>query len=167
MDVTSNSHMLIQPATDSDWSWIEVVHAQTDIESFSYDHLDDNAVTRCRERVAQQIANLRGPDAPPHAVLVARDADNSRAGVIWVEEMRHQFTGKSMAYVTLRYVEPGYRGQGIGRELLTAAEQWARDRDLDALELNVAMHNDAACALYASADFQPVQQRMRKCWDRG
>ncbi|MBK9778233.1 MAG: GNAT family N-acetyltransferase [bacterium] len=46
-----------------------------------------------------------------------------------------------------------YWGQGIGRALLAQVCAWARDAHLYRLELNVAVSNERAVALYQSAGF--------------
>jgi RimJ/RimL family protein N-acetyltransferase len=47
-----------------------------------------------------------------------------------------------------------YTGQGIGTQLLTACEGWARAHHLQRLELSVMTHNFTALALYHKLGFQ-------------
>ena len=46
-------------------------------------------------------------------------------------------------------VEPGFRGGGVGRELMTAAEAWLGERGVPKLNLMVRHDNAAALAFYA------------------
>ena len=84
---------------------------------------------RAREAIADAIAD------PSAAVLVA--------------EHRGELLGLCTAYLDLlsvRYgqrcwvedlaVSPGHRSQGVGKELLDAAKQWARERGATHLELD-------------------------------
>jgi RimJ/RimL family protein N-acetyltransferase len=45
-------------------------------------------------------------------------------------------------------------GHGVGRQLLEAAEAWARARDKHRLELTVMAHNERAVRLYTRAGFE-------------
>ncbi len=51
-------------------------------------------------------------------------------------------------------VEPDARGQGVGRELLVAAIDWARGRGAHKMALEVWPHNERAQALYRSVGFE-------------
>jgi ribosomal protein S18 acetylase RimI-like enzyme len=53
-------------------------------------------------------------------------------------------------------VDEGWRGRGIGTALMHAAEAWALDRELDALELDVAGPNGAARRLYERLGYDLV-----------
>jgi RimJ/RimL family protein N-acetyltransferase len=53
-----------------------------------------------------------------------------------------------------------YRRRGIGKALLEAAVEWARENRISKLELHVFPHNDAAIGLYESFGF--VREGYRK-----
>ena len=59
-------------------------------------------------------------------------------------------------------VDEGWRGRGIGTALMDAAEAWARDRDLDALELDVADPNGDARRLYERLGYGLVAHTLVK-----
>jgi GNAT superfamily N-acetyltransferase len=52
------------------------------------------------------------------------------------------------------WVDPVWRGQGIGRALLQEVFDWARERELSYLELWAPVHSEAAIALYLKAGFR-------------
>jgi putative acetyltransferase len=57
------------------------------------------------------------------------------------------------------YVEPGYRGMGIGARVLAAIEAAARELGARRLVLETGVYQDAAISLYHSAGFQKID-----CW---
>jgi GNAT superfamily N-acetyltransferase len=56
----------------------------------------------------------------------------------------------------------GWRGQGIGTALMRAAEDWARLRGLDVLDLDVATPNDDGRRLYERLGYVRVTETMVK-----
>jgi GNAT superfamily N-acetyltransferase len=63
------------------------------------------------------------------------------------------YTGALDAYLEEFYVVPERRGHGLGRALLEAAIEHARDRGAAHLDLNTSETDVAARALYESAGF--------------
>lgn len=59
-------------------------------------------------------------------------------------------------------VTEGHRRSGIASALLGAAETWARERGIGALEVTVWAFNQAAQELYASQGFSPLRQYLQK-----
>ncbi len=51
-------------------------------------------------------------------------------------------------------VAPSWRGRGVGTALLEGCVEWARERRLHKLSLEVFPHNEAALALYRKFGFQ-------------
>jgi GNAT superfamily N-acetyltransferase len=51
------------------------------------------------------------------------------------------------------WVRPDRRGEGIGRHLVAAVEEWAASLDIDQLLLHVTDGNDGAVRFYASCGF--------------
>ena len=62
-------------------------------------------------------------------------------------------TGALDAYLEELYVAPAKRGQGLGRALLEAAMETARERGSTRMELGTSEDDVAARALYESAGF--------------
>jgi putative acetyltransferase len=58
-------------------------------------------------------------------------------------------------------VASDHRRQGIGAALLVAAARWAREAQIDKLELHVFPHNLAAIALYHKAGYEQEGVRRR------
>ena len=58
-----------------------------------------------------------------------------------------------------------WRGRGVGRELLTAGIQWAKQHGAHKMTLQVWPHNAAARALYAKFGFEE-EGYLRRHWRR-
>jgi ribosomal protein S18 acetylase RimI-like enzyme len=63
------------------------------------------------------------------------------------------WTGEPEAHLQELYVAPALRGQGIGRALLEASIEVARDAGATGIDLNTGETDTAARALYESAGF--------------
>lgn len=71
------------------------------------------------------------------------------------DERRH-------GYIAELFVVEESRGQGVGRALIAACEDWARERKLKALMIGVLPGNTRAARIYDSAGFSPYALRLRK-----
>jgi RimJ/RimL family protein N-acetyltransferase len=96
----------------------------------------------------------------PHAaVFVAENTDGVLVGRLSVGRDPHP-ASSHVADVGLM-VARGARRQGVGRALLKAAVEWAREAGIGKLELHVFPWNDAAIALYESFGFEREGYRKR------
>ena len=112
-------------------------------------------------RQSDAVAAALYPDAPRRAIdprtlavpgthlLVAR-MDGIVAGCCALFEQ-----GEASAELKRMIVDARCRGQGIGVELLRAAEVEAARRGITTLRLEVGIHNEAAHAMYVRAGFAP------------
>lgn len=87
--------------------------------------------------------------APGHLMLIAY-ADGAPAGMVSGIEMLHPDKGTEMCLYELSVDEP-YRRRGIGRALVEALREVARERGCYDLWVGVDTDNDAALATYHSA----------------
>ncbi len=115
------------------------------------------------EETRRFMTSLREKDHPAYIAL-----DDAGHVIGWcetspgtIEETRHVGT-LGMGVVA------GYRGQGIGEELLSRCIQKARRAGLEKIELQVFASNDAARSLYRKAGFfeEGVLRRKRKYQNR-
>jgi len=93
---------------------------------------------------------------------------------LWMAERQGRFIG-SVAIVRrddhtaqLRWliVEPGHRGQGIGRQLVAEAVRFARERDYRAVTLWTIDFLHSARRLYAEAGFRLTETKANHVWGR-
>jgi ribosomal protein S18 acetylase RimI-like enzyme len=103
---------------------------------------------------------------PEHDVLAERAADYVESGEITVllggegpdalAELRFRkslLTGELDAYLEELYVAPERRGHGLGRAMLEAAMETAREAGATHIDLGTSEDDVAARALYESAGF--------------
>lgn len=95
-------------------------------------------------------------DDPDHAVLVAGLADGEVVGWIDVGVVFHLQSG---AYCELGglVVSEAVRGNGIGRELVAAAEQWAASRGLKKVLVRSNARRADAHRFYLREDYTMVK----------
>ncbi|HET6900032.1 MAG TPA: GNAT family N-acetyltransferase [Vicinamibacteria bacterium] len=107
------------------------------------------------ERVDRDVigAALDGR-VPGTRVLVAEDGERRRLGFIHVSE-EDDYYGGACGHIGDIVVAPEARGQGVGRALLAAAEDWARARGYRLITLNVFLDNAGARRTYERAGYRP------------
>jgi GNAT superfamily N-acetyltransferase len=105
---------------------------------------------RAAERGAIFIAEAAGKPVGWALVL-------DEPGDVFVEriERRHGFIAEL-------FVEEAARGQGHGRALIGACEDWTRGRGVKVLIINVLARNDKAAAVYGRGGFAPYNLNLRK-----
>ena len=96
-----------------------------------------------------------------NALLVAESADGERAGLVYLERMFDYFR-RPHGHVGILAVAAEAEGQGVGRLLMEAAEQWAREQKLEMLSLNVFATNDRARRVYERLGYTPETLRYVK-----
>lgn len=95
-------------------------------------------------------------DADRYAVLVCEDPDGTFKGFAelslreWAEGCR----SSPVAYLEGWFVAAEARGQGIGRTLLEAAEDWARARGCTEIGSDTDLGNEASEAAHLKLGFE-------------
>ncbi len=121
-----------------------------------------DGVVRARQRIADLLPD--GPSTPLMLLLVAETETAGLAGTVgnlWIGLEAPNAAGDT-AWIWEIEVVPAHRGQGLGRALLTAAEEIVRSHGASAMELNVFAPNAAARRLYESTGYAVTTLQMRK-----
>ncbi len=104
-------------------------------------------------RVKQQ-AGLRRLLKQPDAVILVVERDNRIVGMCSVQTVISTAEGGLCGLLEDMIVHEKFRGQGIGRKLLAAAERWAVKNKLSRLHLLADSGNESALRFYASRGWQ-------------
>lgn len=106
----------------------------------------------CALRLAELIKN-------GHAtVLITREGDTAQAvGVAVLRVQPSVWSKPNEAYLAEIYVVPDRRGQGFGRELITACLDAARDQGADYALVVTSEDDQQAQRLYAAAGFRRTE----------
>jgi ribosomal protein S18 acetylase RimI-like enzyme len=97
------------------------------------------------------------------AILVAElSPGGERAGYVFATTKRDYFTREPHAHVEVLVVEPAAEGRGVARALMAAIEQWAKERGIGVVTLNVFDGNTRAQALYDHLGYQRETIHYRK-----
>jgi len=113
----------------------------------------------------QHWADVRRQAAERGGFFIA-EADGRAVGWAFVvEEAGDLFVKQSerrYGFVAELFVEASARGQGHGRALIAACEDWSRRRGMTVLIIGVLTGNDKAAAVYQRDGFAPYNLFMRK-----
>jgi GNAT superfamily N-acetyltransferase len=91
--------------------------------------------------------------SPLQATFVA-EQDNIPLGFIHTCSHKDDISGEICGTVPLLGVCPKAQGMGVGKALITAAEQWAKEQGYRLLHLEVFAHNDKAQGFYQKLGFE-------------
>lgn len=72
------------------------------------------------------------------------------------------FTRGDTAHIDQLYVDPAFRGEGIGTALIERAESWANNRNCEGLTLSVDVTNEDARAFYDRVGFRERRLKLQK-----
>lgn len=130
--------------------WLSLADGQRRFES----HLlvSENR-TRIRESICNHIATGR--------LLVARE-EEIRGFVMFTAEVGGYEQDVRRGLVENLYVEPEYRGEGVGSTLLSAAEQKLREQGVDVVALEVMAANEDGRRFYRQHGYDPHRLELEK-----
>ena len=100
-----------------------------------------------------------GLDTPGHFIFIV-EVNGAAVGRLWLAE--REMAGRRVLYVYDVSIHPEHQGHGYGRAAMRLAEEEARRRGIDRIELNVFGGNDVARGLYRSLGYVETAAQMRK-----
>jgi GNAT superfamily N-acetyltransferase len=130
--------LTITPATESDIPAIlSFIRALADFEKLSH------RVTATEQQLRQTLFTAR-----PYAEILIARLDDTPVGQALFFHTYSTFMARPGLYLEDLFVLPEYRSRGIGRALLQALAQLARDRNCGRLEWSVLNWNTRAISFY-------------------
>jgi GNAT superfamily N-acetyltransferase len=93
-------------------------------------------------------ARLRAVESEGGAVFLAVNSDGVVLGLASVARHATVHADAPVAYITALVTGTAARGQGIGRAMVSTAEQWAREKGCVRLSVTSAEHRADAHAFY-------------------
>lgn len=121
----------------------------------------DRMVSTARDWV---VSSLERPAAKGQ-VFVAEDSNGTRLGFASVSEETH-FTGEVQGYLGELVVREEDEGQGVGRALVAACEEWSRERGHRILALSTGVANARARRFYQGLGFAEEDVKLAKLLTR-
>ena len=123
-----------------------------------------------RYRVPEQepvVAHFVGlGDASADGVILVAEAAEALVGYVQIRRRPDPSPASMLRPIPSASVDvaviPGRRGQGIGRSLLSAADEWAATHGLAVLVLDALMANTAALSFYDDCNYQPFGSLMER-----
>jgi GNAT superfamily N-acetyltransferase len=85
-------------------------------------------------------------------VFIAEDEHGERLGFATVSHSAH-FTGEGQAYIGELATGETSEGRGVGKVLVQACEQWARDQGYRCISLTTGAANQRALSFYRHMDY--------------
>jgi len=114
------------------------------------------------ELAADHFDNGRTPEQMERSFRASFRCVYTRDGERFIGTARALSDGVCNAYIVDMWTHSAYRRRGIGRALVRAAEDWAAQRGITVLQLNVYEFNDAAARLYEAEGFETVYRGMAR-----
>ncbi|MBD3271530.1 MAG: GNAT family N-acetyltransferase [Elusimicrobia bacterium] len=95
-------------------------------------------------------------------ILVAHTATGRIVGFMScvIHKRMPRFRIKKAAYIYDVYIEKQYQGKGIGYAMLSVLKQWAKDRGICWIKLEVSPQNKSAFLFWKKSGFHVFQHKM-------
>ncbi|MEZ4563813.1 MAG: GNAT family N-acetyltransferase [Thermomicrobiales bacterium] len=101
-------------------------------------------------------------EAGAEAFVATADGQDQPLGLLVIKPDLDYFTDHPRAYVEILVVAEEAEGRGIGKALMSHAEQWGREHGCLEVVLDVFANNSGAIAFYERIGFAPDHLRMSK-----
>ncbi|MDQ0900758.1 GNAT family N-acetyltransferase [Paenibacillus sp. V4I7] len=106
------------------------------------------------------ILILRG--TPGTEIFVAEEETGELLGFLEVKPHKDNLSGIEQGYIVAIAVSPQGEGKGVGKALMTKAEEWSSQKGYRQLILNVFIKNDRAVNFYKHLNYEIEVVKMVK-----
>jgi len=132
-----------------------------------YDHVEETGAPPWRQNGPSPytdawIDDVIGNAPADQAILVAVGEGGERLGYTWVLKLTEFDAIVPHGHIAGVGVAALAQGRGVGRELVSAAEAWCRERGLAEVTLHCYIGNGRAHRLYEHLGFENEWYHMRK-----
>jgi ribosomal protein S18 acetylase RimI-like enzyme len=103
----------------------------------------------------QTLDTVLSTNPPETVVLIAENSDRERLGFIHLRAEVDYFSREKTGYVSDIIVTRQGEGNGVGRALMNAAEDWSRNQGYSQIALHAFVQNARARKLYESLGYGP------------
>jgi len=110
----------------------------------------------------EALERMHAVDDEPEQALLVADRDGDLCGLLGLDLMYYLPLGARTCRITALVVANAHRGEGVGKELLQAAETWARQAGAARVEVTSAAHRTEAHAFYRACGYEDGAMRFVK-----
>lgn len=149
--------IIIKSAQTADWPFIISLSPRlAEVAKLAW-HTDDT-MQQMQDNYITEILNKK---SAAQVLLIANKSDIP-LGFIHACEHKDEISGEACGTITLLAVSPSAQGLGVGKQLITAAENWAKSQGYRLLHLEVFANNNNAKGFYQTMGFKPETLHMIK-----
>jgi ribosomal protein S18 acetylase RimI-like enzyme len=152
--------VLVRPAHPDDAPWVSALVPR--LHEFGPPRWRTAEQMNAAERADLQLALDNLNDDSSVFLVAVRESDQTRLGFVYAATLVDFFTGERHAHIKDIVVAKEGEGQGCGRLLLAAAEDWAKSRGYRFITLSVFPDNRRALELYEHVGYEIDVLRMLK-----
>lgn len=110
----------------------------------------------CFQDFESELDALPGPYAEPDGTILVAEEAGETIGVVAIKPLGTD-DDRLVCEMKRLFVEPEYRGLGIGRDLAAAIVEEAQERDYEVMRLDTVATMHAARSVYRSLGFEKTQ----------
>jgi GNAT superfamily N-acetyltransferase len=151
----------IRPVREDDWEWMMEGMLEAAFHTTRPERRLDNDRSTLLAQARKNVERYHARSVQPEQAFVA-EMDGHRVGFVWITLEISGNTGEKSGWLLDVYVDPEHRNKGIGKRLMTKAEEWARGHGVKEIWLNAGFFNEEAMALYRSYGYDIETVHMSK-----
>ena len=122
-----------------------------DVEKLFREYQQWIGIDLCFQGFEQELAGLPGSYAPPQGILLLAIEEETAVGCAGIRPRN-----KGEAELKRLYVQPGYQGRAIGKQLFKAAMSNAQQMGYQSVVLDTLQSMRAARAIYVAYGFEHI-----------